>query len=150
MVLRHRKLVAQPSPSCVDLCTILQHVRERYPGLIYLGIWYHEDKVCLYLQNKENMSALTLTGLLEKAHIDCVGISPYSAVEGELQEEWRSRPLRASKGTVVDADTKAIFVHPLGKESLRHITREFVVDLSAETNAQYQRVLEIRVKTVRP
>lgn len=129
MALRNRKLVAQANPSCVDLCTVLHHVRGRYPGLIYLGIWYHEAKVCFYLQNKENMSALTLTGLLEKAHVDCVGISPYSTVEGELQEEWRSRPLRASKHIVVDADTKAIFVHSLGKESLQHITREFVVDL---------------------
>ncbi|CAN0049916.1 unnamed protein product [Pylaiella littoralis] len=56
-------------------------------------------------------------------------IAPYSTPRGELQEEWRSKPVRANKAIVVKADTIAVFVHPLGKESLQHITSKFIADL---------------------
>ncbi|CAM9666204.1 unnamed protein product [Pylaiella littoralis] len=90
MALRHRKLRVKANPSCLDLSTLLEPVLSRFPNLIYVGIWYHDGKVLLYIQNDHNMSALTLGEQVEKAHVDIVDISSYSTTEGELQEEWRS------------------------------------------------------------
>ncbi|CAN0084627.1 unnamed protein product [Pylaiella littoralis] len=129
MALRHRKLRVKANPSCFDLSTLLEPVLSRFPNLIYVRIWYHDGKVLLYIRNDQNMSALTLGEQVEKAHVDIVDISSYSTPEGELEEEWRSKPVRAKKSIAVNAGTTAVFVHPLGKESLQHITSDFVADL---------------------
>lgn len=58
--------------------------------------------------------------------------SSYTTVEGDLQEEWRLKRKRGSSPGAA-AHTDIIFVNPLGEESLRHITREYVVGLLKQT-----------------
>ncbi|CAM9285381.1 unnamed protein product [Sphacelaria rigidula] len=128
MALRHRKLRVKANPSCFDLSTVLEPVCTEYPNLIYLGIWYHVGSVYVYAQSAEHMSDIMLTKEL-KDHMVITNIALYSTPGGELQEEWRSKPVRANKSIVVNADTTAVFVHPPGKESLQHINSEFIADL---------------------
>ena len=129
MALYDRKLGVQVEPSCFDLSTVVESVRAECPKLIYLGIWYRDGNVCVYAQSAERMSDIMLTKALED-HVVITKIAPYSAPTGELQEEWRSKPVRANnKKVVVKSGTTAVFVNPLGKESLRHITKEYVADL---------------------
>ncbi|CAM9876002.1 unnamed protein product [Laminaria digitata] len=128
MALRHRKLRVQVNPSCFDLSTVLEPVRTEYPNLIYLGIWYRDGYAYVYAQSAERMSDIMLTKAL-KDHVVITDISSYSTTEGELQEEWRSKRVRANKSIAVNADTTAIIAHSLGNESLQHITSEFVADL---------------------
>ena len=129
MALRNRKLRVQLKPTCIDLNTVLEPLRTEYPNLLYLGIWYHDGYGYMYAQHAERMSDIMLTKLL-KDHMEITDISSYSAiVDGELQEEWRSKPFRAKKRPAVKADTNAIFVNPLHKESMKHITKGFIVDL---------------------
>lgn len=129
MALRNRKLRVQLEPTCIDLNTVLEPLLREYPNLVYLGIWYHDGYGYVYAQHAERMSDIMLTKLL-KDHMKITDISSYSTiVDGELQEEWRSKPFRAKKRLAVNANTNAIVVNPLHKESLKHITREFVVEL---------------------
>lgn len=128
MAVSSRKLRVQTDPSCFDLNTILESVRTEYPKLMYLGIWYHNGSVHVYAQSLERMSEIVLTKALEDRMV-ITGIVPYSTIKGELQEEWCSKPHRGNKSVVFKADTAAVFVHPLGEESLQHITSEFIVDL---------------------
>ncbi|CAN0275296.1 unnamed protein product, partial [Scytosiphon promiscuus] len=128
MAVHHRKLRVKANPSCFDLSTVLEPVRTEYPNLIYLGIWYHDGSGYVYVQSAERMSNIKLTKAL-KDHMVMTNIAPYSTPAGELQEEWRSKSVRANKATAVDADTIVVFVHPLGKESLQHITSKFIADL---------------------
>lgn len=128
MALRHRKLKARVEPDCVDLSTMVQAVRSKYPDLLYLGIWFRDGKVCFHVQNEQRMSAECIKQQLE-TYVAVADISTYSKMDGELQEEWRSKPARGKKRVVANAGTNAIFVHPLCAESMDHITREFVADL---------------------
>ncbi|CAN0258678.1 unnamed protein product [Scytosiphon promiscuus] len=88
----------------------------------------HVGSVYVYAQSAEHMSDIMLTKALQK-HLVITNIARYTTPRGELQEEWRSKPVRANKAIVVKADTTAVFVHPLGKESLQHITSKFIADL---------------------
>lgn len=131
MAVVHRKLRVQFDPSCVDVSTVLEPVRLEYPDLIYLGIWQCDSNVYVYAQNAERMSSTTLAKALEE-HMVITNISSYATTEGDLQEEWRSKPMRGKKRAAVSADTTAVFVHPLGSESLQHITAEYVTELLQE------------------
>ncbi|CAM9092333.1 unnamed protein product [Laminaria digitata] len=128
MALRDRKLRVKANPSCFDLSTVLEPLRTECPNLIYLGIWYHVGSVYVYAQSAERMSDIMLTKAL-KDHMVITNIATYSTPRGELQEEWRPKPVRANKAIVGKADTIPVFVHPLGKESLQHITSKFIADL---------------------
>ncbi|CAN0351479.1 unnamed protein product [Ectocarpus sp. 6 AP-2014] len=128
MALRNRKLVIRANLCCFDLSTILESVRTQCPKLIYLGIWYRDGFVYVYVQGAERMSDIMLTKALE-GHMVIEHISTYDAPGGELQEEWRAKPVRGNKKIEVKSDTTAVFVNPLGKESLRHITGNYVADL---------------------
>ncbi|CAM9482310.1 unnamed protein product [Ectocarpus sp. 4 AP-2014] len=128
MALRNRKLAIRANLSCFDLSTILESVRTQCPKLIYLGIWYRDGFVYVYVQGAERMSDIMLTKALE-GHMVIVHISTYDAPVGELQEEWRAKPVRGNKKIEVKANTTAVFVNPLGKESLRHTTSNYVADL---------------------
>ncbi|CAN0518227.1 unnamed protein product, partial [Ectocarpus sp. 12 AP-2014] len=128
MALRNRKLVVRANLSCFDLITILESVRTQCPKLIYLGIWYRDGFVYVYAQGAERMSDIMLTKALE-GHMVITDISTYDAPTGELQEEWRAKPVRGNKKIEVKANTTAVFVHPLGKESLQHVTSDFIADL---------------------
>lgn len=129
MALRNRKMRVQLKPTCVDLNTLLEPLLAAYPNIIYVGIWYHNGYGYVYVQHVERMSYITLTKLL-KDYIEITDISSYSTiVDGELQGEWRLKPFRAKKRLAVNADITTVFVHPLHKESLQHITKEFVVEL---------------------
>lgn len=134
MASRPRKLVVLADPSCVDLTILLQPVLAIIPDLLHFTISFNHGKVCLYLQNKEYMPRDKRTRLAElfEQHMDNVDIIPYSTVEGELQEEWRSKRKR-DISTSATVHTNVIFVNPLGEESLQHITREYVVDLLKQT-----------------
>ncbi|CAM9997994.1 unnamed protein product [Scytosiphon promiscuus] len=70
------------------------------------------------MHDDENMSAFTPAEQVEKAHEDTVDISSFSTTKGEQQEERRSKRVRAKKSVIVNAETIAIFTHPLGKEFL--------------------------------
>lgn len=130
MASRPRKLVVLAYPSCVDLSILLQPVLAIVPDLLYFAISFNHGKVCVYMQSTEYMSRDKRTGLAEffEQHMDNIDIIPYATVEGELQEEWRSKRKRGIS-TIASADTNVVFVNPLGDESLQHITREYVVDL---------------------
>lgn len=134
MAPRYRKLVVRAEPSCVDLGILLEPVVAILPGLLLLAITFHDGRVCFYMQNTECVSRENLARLTQlfENHMDVTGISPYSIIEGELQEEWRKKRKRASS-TGATADTCTILVNPLGEESLQHITREYVVDLLKQT-----------------
>ncbi|CAM9191293.1 unnamed protein product [Pylaiella littoralis] len=129
MALRHRKLRVKANPSCFDLSTLLEPVLSRFPNLIYVGIWYQDGKVLLYIQNDHNMSALTLGEQVEKAHVDIVDISSYSYHGRRAARGVAIQAISAKKSIAVNADTTGVFMHPLGKESLQHITSDFVADL---------------------
>lgn len=128
MAVRDRKLRLQAEPSCFDLSIIVELVRTKYRNLNYLGIWYCDGSVHVYAQSAERMSDVILTKALEE-HMVITDIAPYSTVRGELLEQWRSKPVRAQKSITVKDDTTAVFVHPLGEESLEHVTSEFIKDL---------------------
>lgn len=128
MALRHRKLRVYADPACIDLITMLQPLRAKYPDLIHFAISWSDDNMCLYVQNKEYVSSVDI-GKLWQGHLDVKDISPYTKVEGELQQEWRSKPLRGKKRSATTTNTNAVFVHPLGEESLQHITSEHVANL---------------------
>lgn len=81
----------------------------------------------VYAQGAERISDIMLTKALE-GHMVITDISAYDAPMGELQEEWRAKPVRGNKKFEVKADTTAVFVHPLGEESLQHVTRDYVAD----------------------
>lgn len=134
MASRPRKLVVLTDPSCVDLSILLQPVLAIVPDLLHFSISFNHGKVCFYLQSTDYMSRDKRTRLGEffEKHTDNVDVIPYSTVEGELQEEWRSKPKRGIS-TSASADTNVIFVNPLGEESLQHITREYVIDLLKQT-----------------
>lgn len=117
--------------SCVNLQALLPPFRTLYPNLIYLGIWYSGDYGYVYAQNTERMSGARLTKVLRDV-IDTTGIASYATKEGELQEEWRSKPVRGTNRAATRADISAVHVHPLGKESLQHITAEYLVNLLKE------------------
>jgi len=128
MALRNRKLAIRANLSCFDLSTILESVRTQFPNLIYLGIWYRDGCAYVYAQGAERMSDIMLIKALE-GHMVIMDISTYDAPTGELHEEWRAKPVRGNKKIKVKADTTTVFVHPLGKESLQHVTGSFVADL---------------------
>lgn len=134
MVSRHRKLVARSDPSCTDLSILLQPVLVVLPRLLHFAITFQDGKVCFYLQNIEHIAHTTTASLckLFEEHVGTIDLTPYSTVEGELQQEWRSKRRRGIT-TTPNANTSVVFVNPLGKESLHHISREFVVDLLKQT-----------------
>ncbi|CAB1106780.1 unnamed protein product [Ectocarpus sp. CCAP 1310/34] len=128
MALRNRKLAVRANLSCFDLITILESVRTQCPKLIYLGIWYRDGFVYVYAQGAERMSDIMLAKALE-GHIVFTDISTFDAPISEPQEEWRAKPVCGNKKIEVKANTTAVFVHPLGKESLQHATSDFIADL---------------------
>lgn len=130
MAPRNRKLLVRADPSCVDLSMLLQPVLEILPGLLHFAISSHDDNACFYMQNTGLLSRKNLGKLTElfEGHMNTNVFSSYTTVEGELQEEWRLKRERGSSPGAA-AHTDIIFVNPLGKESLRHITREYVVGL---------------------
>ncbi|CAB1106875.1 unnamed protein product [Ectocarpus sp. CCAP 1310/34] len=77
VAVHHRKLRVQADPSCFDLSTVLEPVRTEYPNLIYLGIWFHDGSVYVYVQSAERMSDIKLTSAL-KDHMVITNIAPYS------------------------------------------------------------------------
>lgn len=137
MAPRYRKLVVRADPSCVDLSILLQPALAILPGLLHFAISFHDDKVCFHLQNTGLWSRGNITKLTQlfEGYMDTPDISSYSTIEGELQEEWRSKRKReiGTSGTSVTADSSTVFVNPLGEESLQHIPREYVVDLLKQT-----------------
>lgn len=135
MASRHRKLVVRAEPSCVNLDVILQPIVALLPGLQHFAITFHDGSVCFNMQNAERVSrenVARLTQLFEE-HVDITDISSYSTVEGELLEEWRSKRKRGMSAGSAVQHANTVFVNPLGEESLKHVTREYVVHLLKQT-----------------
>lgn len=65
MALSHPKLELHIEPVLVDSNTIFQLVQEWYKRLQYVGTWYHDDRVYVFVQNKERLSSLKVTELLD-------------------------------------------------------------------------------------
>lgn len=64
-----------------------------------------------------------------KYHMIIADNVPCFTLERELQEGWRSTPVRAKRSIIINADTNAVFVHALGKGPLHHITNDVIADL---------------------
>ncbi|CAN0255414.1 unnamed protein product [Scytosiphon promiscuus] len=126
MALRHRKLRVKANPSCFDLSTVLEPLRTECPNLIYLGIWFMSVPCTC---TRKARSACPTSCLPKRCRNTWSYPTSPTTPRGELQEEWRSKPVRANKAIVVKVDATAVFVHPLGKESLQHITSKFIADL---------------------
>ena len=79
-------------------------------------------------QSAERMPDIMLAKTL-KYHVIIADYFPCFTLERELQEGWRSKPLRTKRSIVINADTNAVFVHALGKGPLQHITNDVIADL---------------------
>ncbi|CAN0401933.1 unnamed protein product [Hapterophycus canaliculatus] len=99
MALSHPKLELHIEPMLVDPNTIFQIVREWHKRLQYVGKWYHDDQVYVFVQNKERLSSLKVTELLDGyGYVVIKKISKYSNVKGELLQESGARPVRGNGG----------------------------------------------------
>lgn len=132
-IISHPKLRVTIEPSCTDSNILFEAVQEKYTHLKYLGIWCHNDQVYVYVQNADRMSSRTLRRLLEE-HVRICNIAKYSGISGKLHQESGARPARGNGGganegkrpTVTKDTDLVVFVHPLGQESLDHITKDFM------------------------
>jgi hypothetical protein len=125
----HRKLRIHINPVCVDANIILETFRPRFPTIKHVGIYLLENEVYVCVQNTARMSSNIVSQLFAKLEIDIIDISPYLQIEGELIEEAGITNGRRTNGAVMDNSYHTICVHPSGKESLQHITGEYIQSL---------------------
>lgn len=150
MASRYRKLVIRADPSCVDLCILLQPVLTILPYLLDVAISFSVGKACFYLRNTEYVPREKLTRftqLFEK-HMNTTDISSYSTIEGELQEEWRSKQKNPWDYYQRHRRHGHHIREPPGRGiAATHHTR--VCRGSAQTGgAQYRCVLQVRLEAV--
>lgn len=127
--------------------TITNMISVKYK-LNYCALYREKEYICIYLHGKTKMASKYILEIFEEKNIEIKSVSGYSTFVGELFDEDGEIPKHGGSRTKYTKNNipiqsitniqninniNVIMVNPMGQETLKHITSEYIQKLLENT-----------------